>query len=204
VSAFVLMAAASTAARQAPSVAGTWKLNEAASNNPNGPAPKAAADRRGGGGGAASGGARGGRGGGGGGFDVTGGAQAAQISELSQEEKARINMMLGLTNKAQDVLKITLEGGDVSITDQDGKGFPKQPADGKKNMLKNPQIGEVNIKVKIDNKGMTREITTQEDLKVVENYVVSADGKQLIVTVKESHPVMKIEDMKIKRVYDRQ
>ncbi len=71
-------------------------------------------------------------------------------------------------------------------------------------MLKNPKVGEVDIKVKIDNKGMTREISTQEDLKVVENYVVSADGKQLTVTVKESHPVMKIEDMKIKRVYYRQ
>ncbi len=51
---------------------------------------------------------------------------------------------------------------------------------------------------------MTREISTQEDLKIVENYVLGADGNQLTVTVKESHPVMKMEDMKIKRVYYRQ
>ena len=34
--------------------------------------------------------------------------------------------------------------------------------------------------------------------------VLSADGKQLTVTVKESHPVKKLDDPKIKRVYDRQ
>ena len=35
-------------------------------------------------------------------------------------------------------------------------------------------------------------------------YTLSADGKQMIVTVKPSQPVMKIEDAKIKRVYYRQ
>ena len=57
---------------------------------------------------------------------------------------------------------------------------------------------------KIDAKGMTREVVTQDDLKVVETYALSADGKQLVVTLKASQPVMKIEDAKIKRVYDRQ
>jgi hypothetical protein len=56
----------------------------------------------------------------------------------------------------------------------------------------------------VDAKGMTREVTTQDDLKVVETYTLSADGKQLTVTVKPSQPVMKIEDAKIKRVYYRQ
>ena len=51
---------------------------------------------------------------------------------------------------------------------------------------------------------MTREISTQDGLKVVETYTLSADGKQLTVTVKPSQPVMKIEDAKIKRVYYRQ
>ena len=198
--AFVFAAAVSVSAHQAPSVAGTWKLNVAESNNPNGPAPAPAGERRGGGSGAAGGGK------GGGNFDATGGAAGRPNqapSELSTEERARIKVMLDLSNHAADVLDIIVEGGDVTIK-QDGSGFPKQTSDGKKNVLKNPKVGEVNIKVKIDAKGMTREISTQEDLKIVETYVLSADGKKLTVTVKESHPVQKIEDMKIKRVYDRQ
>ncbi|MEI6244047.1 MAG: hypothetical protein WCQ64_03280, partial [Acidobacteriota bacterium] len=47
--AFVFAAAVSVSAHQAPSVAGTWKLNVAESNNPNGPAPAPAGERRGGG-----------------------------------------------------------------------------------------------------------------------------------------------------------
>lgn len=196
----VLATALSLSARQAPSVAGVWKLNEALSNNPNGPAP-AAQGRRGGGSGGSTGG---GRGSGGGNVDVTGGSRPNQsVSELSPEETQRIRMMLGLMNKAAQTLEIIIDGKDIQIK-QDGGGFPKQTSDGKKSVLKNPQIGEVDIKVKIDNKGMTREVSTQDDLKVEETYTLSADGKQLTVTMKASQPVMKIEDVKIKRVYDRQ
>lgn len=200
---FIVVSAASLTARQATGVAGTWKLNDAESQNPNGPAPAARGDR------GAGGSARGGGGSvgvGGKAFDATGGASSGQTtlrSELSPEEQQRIKMLLSLTNKAANVLDIMVEGPDVQIK-QDGAGFPRQSSDGKKSVLKNPQIGEVNIKVKIDGKGLTREITTQEDLKVVETYALSADGKQLTVTVKESHPVMKIDDPKIKRVYNRQ
>ena len=189
-----------TAAPQASPLAGVWKLNEAQSSNPNGPA---APDRRGGGGGGSaprSGGGGGGRGG----FDPTGGARAAEITQLSAEETARIGMVTGLMHHAAQTLEIVFEGTDITIK-QDGGGFPKQPADGKKMALKNPKVGELDIKVKLDGtKGMTREVTTQEDLKVVETYTLSADGKQLTVTVKESHPVKKLDDPKIKRVYDRQ
>jgi hypothetical protein len=191
---FIFVAAASIGARQAPAIAGSWKLNEASSNNPNG-MPDAPAARRGGGGGG---------GGKGTSVDVTGGSRPNQdVSQLSPEETKRIKMMLGLLNKAAQVLDVVIEGNEVTIK-QDGGGFPKQTFDGKKSVLKNPQIGEVDIKVKIDAKGMTREVVTQDDLKVVETYALSADGKQLVVTLKASQPVMKIEDAKIKRVYDRQ
>lgn len=177
-------------APQAAGVAGTWKLNEAESNNPNGPAPQGPKERRPDAG-----------------KDMTGGASKSAapqaVSELSAEEKSRITKMLGLFNKAAQSLEIVVEGNEMTIK-QDGTGFPKQNADGKKFALRNPQIGEVDIKIKVDAKGMTREVTTQDDLKVVENYTLSADGKQLIVTVKPSQPVMKIEDAKIKRVYYRQ
>ena len=111
--------------------------------------------------------------------------------------------MLGLMYKAAQSLEIVLDGGDCVIK-QDGSGFQKQNCDGKKFELANPQIGKVSIKIKIDPKGMTREITTQDDLKIVETYTLSADGKQMVVTLKPSQPVMKIEDAKIKRVYYRQ
>jgi len=201
-SAFVFSSAVTVRAYQAAGVAGTWKLNEAASNNPNGPAPAGAPAPRGGG--APKTGGAGDK------FDATGGASrpgagAQAASELSPEEKARINRMIGLMNKAAQTLEIVIDGSDCTIK-QDNSGFPKQNCDGKnpKTPLVNPQIGKVDIKIKIDAKGMTREIATQEDLKIIENYTLSADGKQLIVTMKASQPVMKIEDAKIKRVYDRQ
>ena len=132
------------------------------------------------------------------------GAQSNQErSQLSPEETQRIRTMLNLMNKAAQTLEIVLDNKDITIK-QDGTGFPKQNAEGKKSVLKNPQIGEVDLKVKIDSKGMTREVGTEDDLKVVETYTLSADGKQLTVTLKASHPVMKIDDAKIKRVYDRQ
>lgn len=189
-------AAGTAAIPQAATIAGVWALNDAQSTNPNGPAPP---ERRGGaprGGSAASGGRSG--------FDPTGGARAAEITQLSPEETARIRMVQGLMHKAAQTLEIVLAGNDVTIK-QDGGGFPKQSADGKKAALKNAQIGELDIKIKLDgSKGLTREVTTQEDLKIVETYALSADGRQLVVIVKESHPVMKIDDPKIRRVYDRQ
>jgi hypothetical protein len=131
------------------------------------------------------------------------GAGAQQVSQLTAEETARINRMLSALNKAAQTLEIVVEGNDMTIK-QDGSGFPKQSADGKKAPLANAQLGKIEIKIKVDAKGMTREVTTQDDLKVVETYALSADGKQLTVTVKPSQPVMKIEDAKIKRVYYRQ
>lgn len=186
-------AARLAAAPQISPVAGVWKLNDALSSHPSAPT----APTRGGG-------APRGGGGGRGGFDPTGGARSAEITQLSPEETGRIRMVQGLMHKAAQTLEIVLEGGDITIK-QDGGGFPKQAADGKKSPLKNAQVGELDIKIKLDGaKGLTREVTTQEDLKIVETYTLSADGRQLTVTLKESHPVMKIDDPKIKRVYDRQ
>jgi hypothetical protein len=191
--AFIVASVAPLRAHQT-GVAGTWKLNEAESNNPNGlPPSQGGAPKRPGGGEK----------------DMTGGAAKSAapqaVSELSPEEKGRINRMLGLMNKAAQTLEIVVDGGDCQIK-QDNSGFPKQNCDGKKpkSPLVNPQIGQVDIKIKIDAKGMTREISTQDDLKVVETYTLSPDGKTMTVTVKPSQPVMKIEDAKIKRVYVRQ
>jgi hypothetical protein len=178
--------------QQAP-VAGTWTLNVAESHNPSG---LPAAPRAGGGGGRRSGG-------GGDNFDATGGAARAgagaqAISQLSPEEQGRIRMMRGLFDKAPETLEIVVEADGVTIKPN---GFGKQMADGKKKEVANPQVGKVDVKIKLDGKGMTREITTQDDLKIVETYTI--EGGKLIVTLKESQPVMKIEDAKTRRVYER-
>ena len=115
-SAFLLSNVTPLAAHQS-GVAGTWKLNEAESNNPNGPAPGAAKPPQ-----KPKGGEK----------DMTGGASKSSApqaaSELSPEEKTRIAKMLGLMNKAAGTLDIALDGGDCVIK-QDGSGFPKQNCD---------------------------------------------------------------------------
>ncbi|MGE3344468.1 MAG: hypothetical protein AB7L71_13650 [Vicinamibacterales bacterium] len=64
--------------------------------------------------------------------------------------------------------------------------------------------GPLEIKVKWEGKtALRREITTRESLKVVEDYTPSADGKQLVVTVKISATMTRIPVTEIKRVYDR-
>ena len=59
------------------------------------------------------------------------------------------------------------------------------------------------MRAKWNGKALQREIETKESLKVVEEYTVSADGKQLTVTVKTSNIMVRMVNVEIKRVYDR-
>jgi hypothetical protein len=60
------------------------------------------------------------------------------------------------------------------------------------------------FKVKWDKTKLVREIETPDSLKIVEEYVLSPDGKQLFVTLKASSRMQRVPDPKIRRVYDRQ
>ena len=219
-------APAAAAGQATPALSGTWKLNVEASTNPSGPAaPRSARGRGeagGEGGGAAGGGtggagaggsggdaggrggdageARSGGGGGGGGYGTTVGGGAPT---LSREEQARVDAVLFQFRQAPAVLAIQTAAKDVVLAYNAGTGPTfKHATDNKKQELKS-NVGVIVFKVKWDGKKLKREIETQDDLKIVEEYALSPDGRQLIVTVKSSHPVVRIPGVEIKRVYDR-
>jgi len=184
-------ATVSASAQDAPAaLSGGWKLNLELSTNPNG--PQAAAD--------ASGGGRGGRTNSGGrsGGDVGGG-------DLGREELQRFNAHMAMFRKAPELLGIQATAKDVLLVyDPDpSKGLMyKYTTDNKKAKMATP-AGELEVKVKWDGKKLRREVDSKESLKVVEVYEVSADGKQLTVTVDISNIMVRVPKVDIKRVYDR-
>ncbi len=180
-----------TATTQAPDTAaalsGGWKLNEDASVNPNGPGGRGAAARGGGGG----------RGGGMSGPPPGG--------DLGREEMQRFNAHLALFRQAPALLGIQATAKDVLlIHDPDpARGLIyKHTTDNKKSTLPTA-AGPIDIRVKWDGKTLRREIETKETLKVIEEYTPSADGKQLVVTVKTSSTMVRMPPVEITRVYDR-
>ena len=65
--------------------------------------------------------------------------------------------------------------------------------------------GPADFKVRWDGTKLRREVDTPDTLHVVEEYSLSPDGKQLIVTVKaDSRMVFNVQNGDIRRVYDRQ
>jgi len=172
----------------AGALSGGWKLNVDASTNPNG-AEVANAGR---------GGGRGGRRGGGGLGEFGGG-------DLGPEELKRFNTHLAMFRKAPELLGIQATAKDVLLVyDPDpSKGLIyKYTTDNKKSKMATP-AGELEVKVKWNGKVLHREVESKESLKVVEDYTVSPDGKQLIVTVETTNIMVRMVKVEIKRVYDR-
>ncbi len=206
---------------------GTWKLNADASTNPNGPpAPQGAARRGGGSGGAAGGGGGDTTGGGGGGGDTGGGgggggdtgggggasrAAATTSANMDPVENQRLQATLAGFRQAPPVIGLQASPGTVII------GFDPDPAKGKlwkhttddkKTTVPTPW-GPMDAKVKWDGQTLHREMVMNNagGFKVVEDYKLSPDGKQLIVTLKTTSvmsPTPKIQQVDIKRVYDKQ
>jgi hypothetical protein len=186
-------------AQNVPALSGGWKLNVEASTNPNGPAEHAAPRAP-----------RGGRGGGGAGSgagDISGGGvSAAEGGALGPEELQRFNASKKLLFQAPPLLGIKASREQVMILydpdPQKGPAFA-HATDNKPKEYPSP-AGALAIKAKWDGQKFKREIDTAETLHVVEEYTVSADGKQLTVTVKaSSRMVRNVQDGDIKRVYDR-
>ena len=202
--------------KETPNITGTWKLNVEASTNPNGPAATgtAAAGRsRGGGGGdsGGGGGAAGGGGGGGGDEGGGGGMRAAPAGAvIDPVENQRLQMTLAGFRQAPPMLGVQSTPGNVLIAfDPDptkGKAW-KHTTDDKKATVPTPW-GQMEAKVKWNGDTLHREMVMHNagDFKVVEEYKLSPDGKQLIVTLKTTSvmsPTPKIQQVEIKRVYDR-
>jgi hypothetical protein len=210
-SATVLFAAAQKA--DPTLVNGTWKLDAAASTNPNGPeAARGTAPRGGGGGGGFSGG-----GGGGGGSDAGGQSAGGGGSRgsgggtgggtLGNEERARFYAMLKILEHAPTQLVLAATDKDVTITADDSKPFHHM-TDGKKEDLPtgNKSFGNLEVKTKWDGAALKREIKTVDGLTVIESYTPSADGKQLVVSLELKSQVERLADAQrvpIKRVYNR-
>lgn len=195
-----------TAAEQAgaPELSGVWKLNVDASTNPNGPpaARGGGGSRRGGGGGGG-----GSTGGGGGGGEGGGGgpANSTEASTLSPQEQQRFNAIKALAWKAPEMMAIQATATDfkMMLDPATKQGFAHK-TDNKKQTLEVPG-GPADFKVKWDGKKLRREYETKDSFKCVEEYSLSADGNQLIVTVKaDSGMVRNVQVGDIKRVYDRQ
>jgi hypothetical protein len=165
-----------------PAITGVWKLNVEASTNPNGPPPKPPA--------------RGQRGSGEG--DSAGGS-------LGKEELTRFNAMKKMFFEAPPMMGLQATSTDFKmLLDPVKKLGYAHKTDNKKQSVTTP-TGPADFKVRWDGQKLRREVDTPETLHVVEEYSLSPDGKQLIVTVKaDSRMVFNVQDGDIRRVYDRQ
>jgi hypothetical protein len=169
-----------------PALSGVWKLNVEASTNPNGPPPpKQNASER-----AAA-------------------RQAESFGEvntgLGQEERGRFEKMKAMFFAAPAMIGLQATADDFKMILDPAKNFGyAHKTDNKKQLIVTP-TGPAEFKVRWDGAKLRREAETPETLKVIEEYTVSADGKQLTVTVKaESVMVANVQNGAIKRVYDRQ
>lgn len=172
----------------AAALSGGWKLNMEASINPNGPdGPGARGSGRAGG------------------QFSSGMSGPPPGGDLGKEELQRFNTHLAMFRKAPPLLGIQATAKDVLlIYDPDpAKGLTyKYTTDNKKSVMQTP-AGPVDVKVKWNGKVLRREIESKESLKVVEDYALSADGKQLVVTVDTSNIMVRLPKTEIKRVYDK-
>jgi hypothetical protein len=188
-----------------PAITGVWKLNVEASTNPSGPGGAQPAGARGAaragaeGGGGASGGGGGDEGGG---RPVSGGAAGGS---LGAEELRRFNAMKTQFLQAPPMMGLEATATDFKmLLDPATKRGYAHKTDNKKQSLVTP-AGPAEFKVKWEGLRLRREIETPDTLHVVEEYTLSADGKQLVVTVKaDSRMVRNVLTTDIKRVYDRQ
>ena len=171
----------------AAALTGGWKLNMEQSINPHGPeGPGAKTNAKAGGQ-----------------FSSPNGPPPG--GDLGKEELQRFNTHLAMFRKAPPMLGIQATAKDVMlIHDPDpSKGLSyKYTTDNKKSVM-TTSAGPVDVKVKWNGKTLRREMETKESMKVVEEYAVSADGKQLTVTVDISAVMVKVSKAEIKRVYDR-
>jgi hypothetical protein len=194
-------------AAQEPAMSGTWKLNVEASENPNGAERPAACARPGRGGGGGNQGFAGG-GGGGGGSDFGGatlpGASGAAGGSLSPAETVRFCARLNLLYDAPPMMGVNATETDfmMLLNPETKYGFAHK-TDNKRQQLETPG-GPGEFRVKWDDEKIVREVETADSLEIKEEYELSPDGKQLIVTLEASSRMLRVPDAKIRRVYDRQ
>jgi len=179
---------------------GTWKLDVAASSNPNGAdhpgpmrAPRPTEGAKGGSGMQAGGGVEG----------AKGGSDAA----LSPGEQQRFYAMMKILTQAPATLAVATTSTDVTLTPDASKPF-HHLTNGKTEKLPigDKNFGDLEIKTKWDGAGLKREIKTIDGLTVAETYTLAGEGKQLLVTIELKSQIERLADnlkQPIKRVYNR-
>jgi hypothetical protein len=204
-----ILAGSGLQARQKPDLkafSGTWKLNAAASTNPNGPAQPQGAPGKGGGG-TSSGTASVS---GGGGADNTG-FKSAKGPEpggsLGAQERARFYTMLKVLEQAPQQLGLAATDKDVTLTLDSNKPFHHM-TDGKKEDLPtgNKAFGDLEVRTKWEGPALKRTIKTIDGLTVIETYALSPDASQLHVSLELKSQVERLPDAQkqpIERIYDR-
>ena len=129
---------------------------------------------------------------------------------MSPQENQRLQMTLAGFRQAPPMMAFQSTPGNVAIAwDPDatkGKMW-KHTTDDKKATVPTPW-GPMEAKVKWDGQTLHREMVMHNagEFKVVEEYKLSPDGKQLTMTIKTTSvmsPTPKIQQVDIKRVYDR-
>ncbi len=195
--------------KQIPPFEGVWKLNVEASTNPNGPPPPA---RRGGGGargGGRGGGAsfavgfQGGGSGGSGGFAGGGGGNETIGNSLSGEEQVRFDNMKNFMLTAPPMMGLSATATDFTIVLDPIKKLGFVHKLDNKAVALNTAGGPGQFKARWDGSKIRRELETPESLKITEDYELSKDNNQLIVTVKYAAVMVRMQKMDVKRVYDR-
>ena len=129
---------------------------------------------------------------------------------IDPAENQRLQMTLAGFRQAPQMLGVQSTPGNVLIafdTDPAKGKFWKHTTDDKKANVPTPW-GQMEARVKWNGDTLHREMVMHNagDFKVVEEYKLSPDGKQLIVTLKTTStmsPTPKIQQVDIKRVYDR-
>ncbi len=142
---------------------------------------------------------------------VAAAASARAGSDMGAEENQRLQAALAGFRHAPEMMAFKADPGSIIIAwDPDpakGKTW-KHTTDDKKATVPTPW-GPMEAKVKWDGQTLHRELVMNSagGFKVVEEYKLSADGNQLIETLKTTSvmsPTPKIQQVDIKRVYDRQ
>ena len=193
------------AAAQHPDLAGSWKLNQAQSDNPRDQmrgSDSAGGERRPRGegeGGAGGGGGGGGFGGGRGGF---GGGRRGGYGGgrgMSDEQRARMRQTMDLAFHAPSAFTVQQADSAVTLTGEDGQPLVLY-ADGRKLKQTVDGGGDVEIKARWQGNDFVVERKVSGGGKVTEDYLRSQDGKQLFVIVSLDNG--RGRSIEFRRVYD--
>lgn len=195
------VAGQSTRERVVPDLTGAWVLNNDLSDKPGQGRGRDEGGERGRsgrpGGGGAGGGFGGGMGGRGrGGFGDPGGGAGMG----SPEDMERMRAVMEVAMRAPGKLTIVTADARLVVTDGDGASF-RIPLDGSKDTGAANGVG-FETTAKWENNTLRVERKFKGGLKLVEDYAVSADPRQLIVNSKVEGGRMPGGGRTVKRVYD--